>query len=187
LPITVTVYLSSANISENETYPCTVAPTTSIGNGGVTFASIPNQWGIYIGSNGSGTSILECVYPINSIYIGYSHTSPAELFGGTWHRIESRFLWGTPSTGTIGATAGEQTHVLTSSEMPNHIHEGIYYSNANGKYHVDLNAGSNGYKLSWTNNAGKGVAELVTGSAGGGAAHNNMPPYVNVAIWRRIA
>lgn len=128
------------------------------------------------------------VWPINSIYISYSNTSPAELFGGTWYRIQSRFLWGTTTDGTIGATAGEQTHTLTASEMPKHKHEGLFYTNASGStLAVNLNSGSSGYKLTWTANAGKGANELVTAETGGGAAHNNMPPYVNVAIWRRTA
>ncbi|MBQ8253959.1 MAG: hypothetical protein IJY94_00460 [Clostridia bacterium] len=41
-------------------------------------------------------------YPINSIYISYSHTSPADLFGGTWERIENTFLWALSDGGMIG-------------------------------------------------------------------------------------
>lgn len=54
-------------------------------------------------------------YPVNSIYIGYSHTSPASLFGGTWARIEGRVLYGCASTGTIGATGSHATGSGSSS------------------------------------------------------------------------
>ena len=119
------------------------------------------------------------VYPVNSIYISYSHTSPASLFGGTWTRIQSRFLWGTTTEGTIGATGGEQTHTLTVAEMPNHNHP-VYLANI---------ATSTAYGLSYTTSkGGEFSTEWGAGSkVGGGAAHNNMPPYVNVAIWRRTA
>lgn len=125
-------------------------------------------------------------YPVNSIYIGYSHTSPASLFGGTWARIASRFLWGTPDTGTIGATAGEMTHVLTIDEMPAHDHpirRPKWYSG-------DDTSDSNQYAVygqtSSTTYSTRDEDSAI-GDRGGGAAHNNMPPYVNVAIWRRTA
>ena len=124
-------------------------------------------------------------YPVNSIYISYSHTSPAALFGGTWTRIQGYFLLSSYSDATIGATGGEKTHTLTADEMPKHKHDGIYYD-SNGQW-VTLNSGSSGYRLSWTANGGNGWQELDTGEAGGGAAHNNMPPYIHVSIWRRTA
>lgn len=119
-------------------------------------------------------------YPVNSIYISYSHTSPASLFGGTWTRIENAFLWGTTSGGTIGQTGGEQTHTLTVSELPSHTH-GMNSPAVNVR--MDTGSGSNWpilYNPSSTNTA-------LVQAAGGGAAHNNMPPYIQVSIWRRTA
>lgn len=129
-------------------------------------------------------SLLSC-WPVNSIYISYSHTSPASLFGGSWTRIEGRFLFGTGTTGTIGNMGGETQHTLVSTELPAHAHYGIFYTGSNGS--VTLNTGSYGYRLSWTSSAGKGVDELRTGFTGSNVAHNNMPPFINVAVWRRTA
>ena len=126
----------------------------------------------------TGTVGLEA-YPVNSIYISYSHTSPAELFGGTWHRMESRFLWGTTTDGTIGATAGEMTHTLTVDEMPSHTHNNKLNGGSQTTASSVYDWVSNSKAWQWYN--------LATESTGGGAAHNNMPPYVNVAIWRRTA
>lgn len=117
-------------------------------------------------------------YPVNSIYISYSHTSPAELFGGTWERITNRFLWGSSSTGTIGSTGGEATHKLTVSEIPSHQHPYV----STGQY--SQTAGG------WTSPAWgteTNSTTVKTGDAGGGEAHNNMPPYIRVSIWRRTA
>lgn len=124
-------------------------------------------------------------YPVGSYYISANDTSPASLFGGTWHRIESRFLWAAPATSTLGKTAGEEKHTLTVDELPSHRHDGLYYAGNNKG--ISLNSGTVNYELEWTSSAGKDAAEIYTGSTGGGAAHNNMPPYVNVAIWRREA
>ena len=124
-------------------------------------------------------------YPVGSYYISANDTSPAELFGGTWHRIESRFLWAAPASSTLGATAGEMTHTLTDSEIPSHRHDGLFYTGNNQT--IGLNKSSIGYTLTYASNGGNGKNEIYTGSTGGGSAHNNMPPYVNVAIWRRTA
>lgn len=118
-------------------------------------------------------------YPVNSIYISYSHTSPAELFGGTWTRIESRFLWGCSSSETIGKTAGAKTHTLTVDEMPSHRH-GAHNLNTTGYTTENLPFTAGGSKKGYSGN-------LYTLYSGGGAAHNNMPPYIQVSIWRRTA
>lgn len=115
-------------------------------------------------------------YPVGSYYIAHHDTSPAELFGGTWHRIESRFLWACPSTSTIGLTAGEQTHTLTTSEIPSHTHAITYTDGGTGS----------GWGYSWEYGP-QATDTTRIASTGGGGAHNNMPPYVNCAIWRRTA
>ena len=81
-----------------------------------------------------------------------------------------------------GSTGGEATHVLTENEMPAHRHK-IAYPNASGEY-GDAAIGyptSSGTTKTW-------LAEMCkTESVGGGAAHNNMPPYLAVYVWKRIA
>ena len=132
-------------------------------------------------------------YPVGSYYISANDTSPASLFGGTWHRIESRFLWAAPATSTLGLTGGESTHTLTIDEMPSHNHDTLYggrffatRGNTTGEA-SGLTTGS-AFSSSDATFAGAGVRrDEYTASAGGGKAHNNMPPYVNVAIWRREA
>lgn len=132
-------------------------------------------------------------YPVGSYYISANDTSPASLFGGTWHRIESRFLWAAPATSTLGLTGGEMTHTLTSDEMPSHNHDTLYggrFFATRGNTTGEANGLTVGGSFSSTDTtfAGAGVRrDEYTASAGGGKAHNNMPPYVNVAIWRREA
>lgn len=135
----------------------------------------------YNGSWSSWYSSALDPYPVNSIYISYSHTSPAALFGGTWERITNKFLWAVDATGTIGTAGGEQTHTLTVNEMPEHSH---------GQYVAEKSGGSTSvnYDYNGWSSTGKTVWQgFNTGSAGGGAAHNNMPPYIQVSIWRRTA
>lgn len=170
IPITPTVYLTTTDIGYGS-YPLIIEPKTTIDNGGVIHHNIPVN--------------RDAVYPVGSIYICYSHTSPASVFGGTWTRIEDRFLWAVSASGSIGIKGGAQTHTLTVNELPSHNHDAIAYDNGT---RVSLSmTGGTGYNLSW-NSAGSGtVSDLMTSEAGGGAAHNNMPPYIQVSVWRRTA
>lgn len=126
---------------------------------------------------------LEYAYPINSIYISYSNVSPASLFGGTWTRIKNTFLWGCDENGNIGDTGGEKTHVLTVDEMPSHTHyTGSMAQHSDGSTLSDQS--KYGYTESILTKTSYGNRTNVTG---GNLEHNNMPPYIHVAIWRRIA
>jgi len=127
------------------------------------------------------------VFPVNSVVILYSHQSPAEIYGGTWHRMESRFLWGTPSTGTIGATGGATTHGHDTSGIYAAI--GAFTSEtkiAHTTYAADFTANRYITVSSKATNASSAMSRgtKINGSLGLGSS---MPPYVNVAIWRRIA
>lgn len=124
-------------------------------------------------------------YPVGSIYWAYNHTSPAELFGGTWTRISNSFLWASDANGAIGQTGGERTHTLTVNEMPSHNH------NVYGGFTVTANSrgGADYEKNGWIPMLGGNTyqtAQALT-NAGSGAAHNNMPPYIQVSAWRRTA
>ena len=124
--------------------------------------------------------ILDNVYPVGSIYMSVNSTNPTNLFGGTWEQIQGKFLFGMDSSYPAGSTGGEITHKLTIDEMPEHGHT-IYYPNAGGPY-GNANIGypeDSGTNMTW-------CAEMCkTASTGGGAAHNNMPPYLSVYIWKR--
>lgn len=128
-------------------------------------------------------SIIDIVYPVGSIYMNVNEADPSKLFSGTsWEKLEGRFLLGSSSTYDNGATGGEATHTLTFSEMPTHRHS-IYYPNAGGPYgdaNISYPEGS-GVNKTWQ-------AEMCkTEIAGDGVAHNNMPPYLVVNMWKRIS
>ena len=120
-------------------------------------------------------------YPIGSIYLSVNNTSPASLFGGTWEKIQDRFLLASGSSYSLGATGGEKEHTLTISEMPSHYHN----TGATNHYNY-ATSGSNFYITS----SGYPVRDITTNGAGytgGDNPHNNMPPYLVVNVWKRIS
>jgi hypothetical protein len=124
------------------------------------------------------------IYPVGSIYLSVSSTNPTTLFGGTWVALQDRFLVGAGNTYSNGITGGEATHTLTTSEMPSHAHTRALYAN------VDTNFTNFTQEL-WPY-GGKSVATAYGSSqlsdyTGGGGAHNNLPPYLSVYMWKRTA
>lgn len=146
------------------------------------------------GTSVADSHIVNLIYPVGSIYMSVNSTSPATLFGGTWTQLQNRFLLGAGSSYANGATGGAATVTLTTDQLPKHNHEGIYYSALAAKNLVTLNSGSVSFHVPWGSpdyagdyGAGNGSTELMTGNTGGGAAHNNMPPYLVVYMWKRTA
>lgn len=146
----------------------------------------------------NGKTLLNLIYPVGSLYMSANNVSPQSFIGGTWERIQDRFLLAAGSTYSAGATGGAATHTLTANEMP--AHEGHMYDNFNSTGWVDRGGDANSYYLNSTGAAGYGKYEnrpykVVSGNEivmqgytrGGGAAHNNMPPYLTVYIWKRTA
>lgn len=120
-------------------------------------------------------SIVDFIYPVGSIYLSYSHVSPGTLFGGTWVRIENAFLWAVDADGEIGLKGGAKEVTLTTDQIPSHSHGSVYSQHATGTK-----------DKAWYNTTGTSVAYGPV-ETGGGKAHNNMPPYIQVSAWRRTA
>lgn len=123
--------------------------------------------------------ILDNVYPVGSIYLSVNSTNPKNLFGGTWEQIQGKFLLGMDSSYPAGSTGGEATHKLTQGEMPKHNHI-IYAPNAGGPDKgAALGFPEVGSSNTWW------AAACMTEQTGDNEAHNNMPPYLSVYIWKR--
>lgn len=143
-------------------------------------AEIKADIGASSGGGADISTILSKVYPVGSIYMSVNSASPATLFGGTWERIKDQFLLAAGDKYAAGKTGGEATHTLTENEIPAHRHS-IWFPNAGGEQSAAIGYPEAGSKNTWYAEASK------TAGAGGGAAHNNMPPYLTVHVWKRTA
>lgn len=149
----------------------------------------------------SAKDILNKTYPVGSIYMSVNNTEPSTLFGGTWERLQGRFLIGAGTIedtnsneeyGTLGhgdpdfkdgETGGEYWHQLDISEMPEHTH-GIKSNSTDGNGDWILQDHLSSVKLEDLNwqHSGRGISYT-----GGSNKHNNMPPYLAVYMWKRTA
>ena len=57
-------------------------------------------------TDGGSSPIADAIYPVGSIYMSVNSTNPQTLFGGTWQRIQGRFLFAADSKHAAGRTGG---------------------------------------------------------------------------------
>ena len=116
------------------------------------------------------------------------------FYGGEkWERIEGRTLVGAGAGFSIGTEGGEKEHVLNVNEMPRHDHKTTTPLGDGPGCLLKLNGTRGGVYWGYQRGCGEYgsndvyiLDSLRTDHTGGGAAHNNMPPYKVCYIWERI-
>lgn len=122
----------------------------------------------------------ETIYPVGSVYISVNSSfDPNTSFGGTWVRIQDRFLLASGSNYANGNTGGEATHTLTIDEMPSHNHKPLHLA------YGEASTSPTGLNYASTSVGTQNFDWLS--SQGGNQPHNNMPPYLVVMVWKRTA
>ena len=131
------------------------------------------------------TTLYSTLYPVGSVYVNASNiTNPATLLGfGTWARVGAGKVMvdidsGDTDFDTLGETGGDKTHELTVDEMPEHNHALTQGQLVTGS--GDTEGSSGRYSSSGTD-----LTDIAP--KGGGLAHNNVQPYIVVAMWKRTA
>ena len=131
--------------------------------------------------------LLEKVYPIGSYFWSEKDTSPENIFGGRWKKIEGKFLFASNSNHYVGQTGGEESHRLTIDEMPNHSHG---YTKFTFKWAENRKDADTGYNKCPCNSCNDDKDSFytysTTSNCGGNNYHNNMPPYLTANCWKRI-
>lgn len=112
-------------------------------------------------------------------------TSPAELYGGTWERIEDCTIWGASDTHPAGTTVEAGLPNITAKVTSQY---GIFNSDLEGAfYFVD---GAN-YKYPATGLGGALIHDLRFSAANSnsiyGASTTVQPPAYCMYLWRRVA
>lgn len=138
----------------------------------------------------SGWRKLNNYYPIGSIYMStVENNYPSLLFGGTWEQIKDAFLLAAGDTYTAGSTGGSADAVVVS-----HRH---YVTQQNEGWNISNTTGLGGTETvehsvtlkdtSYDEQSNATVSPLKTTTDGVDAAGKNLPPYLAVCIWKRIA
>lgn len=111
-------------------------------------------------------------------------TSPASFIGGTWERIEGKFIMGASDTYPAGSTGGNATVIIGKTNLPNVRLdvETLYSKGASGSAYDVVN-------ITHEQSDGSGNFSRTgkTYPLGDGTPLNILLPYYSMYIWRRVA
>ena len=154
-----------------------------------------------------------CPFPINSLYLSLGSENPSTLWlGTTWQKQEGRFLLGSSSSYSLGATGGASSIALSIANMPSHTHSASqsahthsqpahthkvsqFISTAALGSYVGLDGGgwtayynsSNNTSSAGGDTTGSATPSISIGATGSGTAFSILPPYLVVNIWKRLS
>ena len=116
-----------------------------------------------------------CPFPVGYIYMGYTSTSPATTYGGTWSSISGgRYFRAAAANDTAGS------NTITTDNMPSHSHQ--YSLTITANWYA---TGGSHFTVRGTGSDAHDTGVYSTTPVGGGEAF--YPTYQNVYAWRRTA
>ena len=128
-------------------------------------------------------TLVDMIYPINSVVFRYDNQSPEDFLGGEWEELsteELKIVTHNYTSDYVGK--GTSTVILTEAQMPSHNHNSESGSSEDD-YRNDH--GKNRHLMA-DSDTGNYAANSLTYYTGGNEPHNNIPTYIIVRAWKRI-
>ena len=143
------------------------------------------------------------IYPVGSIYMSVNSTNPSTLFGGEWEQIEDKFLLACGTNHNNGETGGSEDAIVVTHTHTQQSH--THYGTDGRQFITHINGESVSQKRVTVPTSGNNYAPIITSSdnwygvgsvggatptinnAGESGTGKNMPPYLAVYVWVRIA
>uniref|UniRef100_UPI003FED4DD5 phage baseplate protein n=1 Tax=Faecalibacterium sp. TaxID=1971605 RepID=UPI003FED4DD5 len=113
-------------------------------------------------------------------------TSPASFIGGTWERIEGKFIMGASDTYPAGSTGGNLQMILSPENIP----AVGFVIPTNDTQKNDIHVGKWDFMASVsqeTTDGGRYHSGLYSSTNNGNSPVDILNPYYSMYIWRRVA
>lgn len=113
-------------------------------------------------------------------------TSPASFIGGTWERIEGKFIMGASDTYPAGSTGGNLQMILSPENIP----AVGFVIPTNDTQKIDIHVDKWDFMASVsqeTTDGGRYHSGLYSSTNNGNSPVDILNPYYSMYIWRRVA
>lgn len=121
------------------------------------------------------TNLLAAMYPVGSVYLSTTSTSPSSTIGGTWTQVKGATLAATGANSFAGGASYGGSLKISVNQMPEHTHSAnMYY----------LQSDTQGWVFHTANELGAWRTGYI-GSTGGG--QNYLPYHWGCYVWYRTA
>lgn len=127
--------------------------------------------------------------PVGKLWASDNPTSPASIVGGTWEQIKDRFILAAGDTYAAGSTGGSANHNHSIGDM----FAAAYLMGSYMDYHY---SGNVAWYPNYKNIFPNGTSEQTSGTlySSGITVYGsptkeagNLPPYIAMYVWKRIA
>lgn len=142
-------------------------------------------------------AVVERDHPVGSLYISENATSPAELYGGTWERIEDCTIWGASDTHPAGtkleAGLPNITGMASTRALKSEYETGVFLTQGKGALKsvaVDSTEKFTNLIATEDGTSKYGGSLAIDASLSNpiyGASDTVQPPAYCMYIWRRVA
>lgn len=121
-------------------------------------------------------NLMTVIYPVGSVYVSVSATSPSMLIGGTWTQVKGATLAATGANSFAGGASYGGSLKISVNQIPSHNHS-IY---------MHMKSGDNSDSQSGIEyvNGGTINSKMIIDTGGG---QNFLPYHFGVYVWYRTA
>lgn len=136
---------------------------------------------------------LEKSHPVGSVYISFGNENPADMYGGTWEKVEDTFLMCSGSTYPVGTEGGENSIILGAENIPslnmtgNTTAKNGVGTSAGGAYSETITSQGNytggTYTTSTNGNHSHGFGAILMAYFPGGTYQGFMPNGEYMNLW----
>lgn len=121
------------------------------------------------------TNLLTAMFPVGSVYLSTTSTSPSSTIGGTWTQVKGATLAATGANSFAGGASYGGSLKISVNQIPSHIHPIAAHRSGDN---TDFASG-----LSYTSGGTNNTAFIQ--ETGGG--QNYLPYHWSCYVWYRTA
>lgn len=121
------------------------------------------------------TNLLTAMFPVGSVYLSTTSTSPSSTIGGTWTQVKGATLAATGANSFAGGASYGGSLKISINQIPSHIHPIAAHMSGDN---TDFQSG-----LSYTSGGTNNTAFIQ--ETGGG--QNYLPYHWSCYVWYRTA